>query len=364
MTVVIAPDSFKGSLTSREATTAMKRAVLSVYPQAICKTLEISDGGEGLLTALAQPNDRMITIPVSGPLGAIVDASYLIRGNLAIIELAEAAGLLLLAPNQRNPLLTSTFGVGQLMLDAASRGATQFLIGIGGSATNDGGCGLAAALGTVFLNKQGESFIPCGGTLAEIEKIVIKKHPWSIKVACDVTNPLIGADGASAIYGPQKGADKSMVSQLDNGLAHLASFFDSNLSIIPGSGAAGGTGFGLMAFLDATLSKGIDLVLDALSFSELIRDADIVLTGEGRLDSQSLHGKVVSGIAKQAKEQKIPVYIFAGEIKEKELVTSLADVIVQITPEQMPLHTAMSEASLLLEKAVHKVLSERNNFTM
>ena len=321
--IIIAPDSFKGTLSSIQACQAIRAAALEVFPTCAAFSVPIADGGEGsvdcMLTA-AGGQKRFCT--VSGPLFAPVRAYYgRLDSGAAVVETAACAGLpLVQAPN---PLYTTTYGVGELVLAAAGSGAERVIVGLGGSATNDGGCGMAAALGVRFYNGRGGAFVPVGGTLRDIARIDcsgIDKRLAGVQIAamCDIENPLYGPKGAAYVFGPQKGADAAAVAALDAGLRHLAAVAARDLGTgcagDPGAGAAGGLGFGMRAFLGAELKNGIETALDAAGFDALLQGADLVVTGEGRLDAQSGMGKAVGGVARRAKRAGVPVIALAGGI--------------------------------------------------
>lgn len=327
MKAVIAIDSFKGSLTSIEAGNTVKQAYLDVlggkavvYP--------VADGGEGttetLLTAL---HGKRVTKTVTGPLGEPVEAFYGIvnEGKTAVLEMAVAAGLPLVPPNFRNPMNTTTYGVGELILDAMDQGVREFVLGIGGSATNDGGLGMLSALGMQFLDKEGKR---CGIYGKDVENVAgicqdgadPRLYDCTFRVACDVTNPLCGENGATAVFGPQKGADADMIKRLDRGLSKYADLTEQLLKgsfrDMPGAGAAGGLGFALLAFLNAELIPGIEQVLDLLQVEKEMKTADLVITGEGRIDGQTAMGKTPVGVAALAKRHAKPVIAFGGCIGE------------------------------------------------
>lgn len=323
MKAVIAMDSFKGSLTSLQAGNTVKQAFLDVLGDE-AKVYPIADGGEGttqtLLTALhGKRVDKIIT----GPLGEPVEAMYGIvnEGKTAVLEMAAAAGLPLVPQKLRNPMNTTTYGVGELILDAMDHGVREFVMGIGGSSTNDGGLGMLSALGMKFSDQDGN---PCGIFGRDVAKVAAmdisgldeRLEKCTFRVACDVTNPLCGKNGASAVFGPQKGADAAMVEVLDQGLMHYADLTEQlqscSLRDTPGAGAAGGLGFALLAFLHAGLEPGIALVLDLLDVEESVKTADLVITGEGRLDGQTAMGKAPVGVAALAKNYAKPVIAFAG----------------------------------------------------
>ncbi len=321
---VLIPDSFKGTMSSAEIISIMKERILAYHPECQVVSIPVADGGEGsvdsFLTALGGEKIRLTT---KGPWNEDMESFYgMLPDGTAVIEMAASAGLPLVG-DRKDPSRTTTYGVGELILDAARRGAKRLVIGLGGSATNDAGCGAAAACGVTFLDKDGNSFVPVGDTLDRIERIDTSTMDGSVKALpitamCDIDNPFYGPTGAAAIYGPQKGADPKMVEVLDAKMVHLASVVDKELGIrlqeIPGSGAAGGMGGGMKAFFGAKMQMGIDAVLDITGFEKLAEGADMIFTGEGKIDSQSLRGKVVIGVARKAKRMGIPVVAVVGDI--------------------------------------------------
>ena len=328
MRVVTLIDSFKGSISSIQAGEAAARGVRAVYPDAQIDVLPLADGGEGTVDALVTGcKGEFVTARVTGPLGDKVDATYgILFGDTAVIEMSAAAGITLIPAKARDPLLTTTYGVGELILDAMSRGVRRFIIGIGGSATNDGGAGMLQALGFDLLDEAGAP-IPHGARgLAKLHTISAQNLPpvlqkCEFRIACDVKNPLCGALGCSVVYGPQKGATKENIPHMDAWLARYAALAKSvNPAAdpdLPGAGAAGGLGFAFAAFLGARLQSGISLVLDAIQAEDYVKNADIVLTGEGRLDGQSAMGKAPVGVATLAGKHGKPVIAFAGCVTEE-----------------------------------------------
>ena len=325
--VILIPDSFKGTMSSIEICSIMEEQIKKYYPKCDVLSIAVADGGEGSVEAfLSSLGGEKVYKEVTGPYwGEKVRAYYgILPDNTAVIEMAQASGLPLVG-ERKNPSKTTTYGVGELILDALERGSKKIILGLGGSATNDAACGLASALGVKFFNLDGNSFIPTGENLDRIEKIDlsyidarVKKTP--IITMCDIDNPFYGPDGASYVYGPQKGATPSMVEDLDKKMKKLASLikrdFNIDLQKIPGSGAAGGMGGGMVAFFSSKLQMGIETVLEIVKFDSLLSDADYVFTGEGRLDSQSLRGKVVIGVARKAKEKNVPVVAIVGDIAD------------------------------------------------
>lgn len=327
MKVVIAIDSFKGSMTSLEAGNAVKDVLLRVDPNAEAKVLPLADGGEGTVAAMcAGLGGEMIEAEVTGPLGERVTAKYcIVNGSTAVIEMAEAAGLPLVPPEMRDPMFTTTYGVGELILHAIARGCRSFIVGIGGSATNDGGVGMLSALGFEFSDKNGERIARGAYGLDALTSISAANacpelKSCSFRVACDVDNPLCGARGCSAVYGPQKGATAESVVIMDGWLGRYAEMakglFPNADPEYPGSGAAGGLGFAFMTFLSASLESGIKIILSETGIEEHIKDADIVVTGEGRIDFQTAMGKAPIGVAKLAKKHGKKVIAFAGCVTE------------------------------------------------
>ncbi|MEH6906700.1 MULTISPECIES: glycerate kinase [Neobacillus] len=326
MKFVLAPDSFKESMTAKKAALAMEKGIKAVFPHSECVIVPMADGGEGTVDSLvSMTNGEIIKTEVIGPLGEKVIAEYglLGEGQTAVIEMASASGLELIKPKERNPLLTTTYGTGQLIKHALDKGVRRFLIGIGGSATNDGGAGMLQALGVSFKDQDGNELPFGGGTLHRLHSIDMSGLDERIKtvqmdVACDVTNPLIGDNGASAIFGPQKGATPEMVRILDQNLAHFADvikkLLGEDIAHLDGAGAAGGLGAGLLAFLNAQLKKGIDLVIEYTGLEEQVKGADYVFTGEGSIDGQTLFGKTPYGVAAIAEKYSVPVIAFAGRI--------------------------------------------------
>ncbi len=321
MKIVIAPDSYKESLSALEVATAIERGFREIFPEAVYVKLPVADGGEGTVEAMiAATQGSMVHVPVTGPLGERVEGFY---GLSAFIEMAAASGLERVAPSQRNPLKTTSWGTGELIRHALDVGVKHIIIGIGGSATNDGGAGMVQALGAKLLDDNEQPLGQGGGELGKLARIDLsgldkRLAECRIEVACDVTNPLTGKDGASAVFGPQKGATPEMIVTLDNALAHYASVIARDLDIdvlnLAGGGAAGGMGAALYAFCGAQLRQGIEIVTDALHLADQVADADLVITGEGRIDSQTIHGKVPVGVAKVAKRFNKPVIGIAGSL--------------------------------------------------
>ncbi len=323
--ILLVPDSFKGTLSSRQVCQVMAGQLRRFFPQAQVKSIPVADGGEGSVEAfLAAAGGERRTRTVTGPFGEPVEAFYGILGDgrTAVIEMAACAGLPL-AEGRLNPERATTYGVGELLLAAKEAGCTKAILGLGGSCTNDGGAGAAAALGAKFTRADGAAFVPTGGTLGEIAALDVSPVAQALQgmeltAMCDIDNPLYGEAGAAAVFAPQKGADAAMVARLDAGLRHLgqvsARCLGRDFSHLPGAGAAGGLGFGMAAFCGAQLRMGIDAVLDAVGFDSLLPGTDVVFTGEGKIDSQSARGKVVSGVAARCRKAGVPVVAVVGQI--------------------------------------------------
>lgn len=321
---LLVPDSFKGTLSSREICAIMEEEILRVWPGAQVLSIPVADGGEGSVDAfLAAAGGEKRVVPCKGPYGEDIEGFFgLLPGGVAVVEMAAAAGLPL-AGDRLDPAAATTYGAGQLILAAAQAGAKKIIVGLGGSATNDGGAGAAAALGIRFLRADGAAYLPTGGTLdllAGIDPSGLTPALGGVELVtmCDIDNPLCGPTGASAVFGPQKGADAAMVERLDRNLRHLADVMARDLGRdirdLPGAGAAGGMGGGMAAFLGSRLQMGIETVLDTVDFDRLLEGASLVLTGEGRIDAQSLRGKVVIGVARRAKRKHVPVVAVVGDI--------------------------------------------------
>ena len=379
MKVAIAIDSFKGSLSSIAAGNAAAEGVRRVFPDAECRVRPLADGGEGTVDALvAGLGGELKTVTVTGPAGKPVNAKYgLLADGVAVMEMAEAAGITLVSGAEKNPLYTTTYGVGEMILDAVRNGARKFVIGIGGSATNDGGAGMLQALGFRLLDGAGND-VPRGGAgLAQLSKIeppeLSNTQTFKLsnfRVACDVTNPLCGPNGASAVFGPQKGATPEMVKELDAALEHFAEIestyhhsslitYHSSLASSAGAGAAGGLGFAFKAFLNAELVPGVDLILNETHLEDFIRDADIVITGEGRLDGQTVMGKAPIGVARLAKKYGKRVLAFSGILGDGVEAVNAAgiDAYFPILRKLVPLEEALdvSNASANLTATVEQV---------
>jgi len=372
MKVICAPDSFKESMTALQAAQAMQRGILSVMPDAQVDLCPIADGGDGTVDAmLAATNGQERTTTVTGPRGQPVEAQWGVLGDgkTAVIEMATACGMALLPAQQRDPTQTSTLGTGELIKAALDASASRILIGIGGSATNDGGTGCAQALGVRFFDGENPITAPMtGGQLTRITRIDMtgldpRIAACEIIVACDVNNPLTGPNGAAHIYGPQKGADPDMVKMLDQALTHLSNLWQSQLNKdvnnIPGSGAAGGLGGGLLVFLNAKLQRGAEMVLNAANFAARAADCNYCFTGEGRLDGQSMSGKAVLTVANKAAQHNVPTIALVGstgEQVEKTLDAGLA--AYHVISNNLPLQEAIQRGPELLEKTTAQVFGD------
>lgn len=353
--IVVASDSFKGSLTSLDVAQNVEKAIREVYPLCDVLKVNVADGGEGTMEALQQTLGGVrVSLVVKDPLGREIEATYVILndGITAVVEMSAASGLPLLKSDERNPLKTSTYGTGQLICDALDRGCRKILVGIGGSATNDAGMGMLQALGFRFLDAQGNQLQPVGENLQLVCSIdSTGRHPDLDKtefvVACDVKAPLYGRNGAAYVFAPQKGADQKMVEMLDAGLRHFSEVSSAmagyDCSQMQGTGAAGGLGYAFRQYLDARLERGIEMVLDAIGFDDIISGADLVITGEGRVDSQTLTGKTPFGVAQHAHRQRIPVVVIGGSVEIDVLQVREAGFndVIQVTPLDMPLSVAM-----------------------
>ena len=393
MKIVIASDSFKGSLSSIEVAESVEKGILDVLPSCNVVKVAVADGGEGTKEALCQTlGGKTVEIPVEDPIGRTINASYVILedGITAVLEMSAASGLTLLTPSERNPMRTSTYGTGQLIADALGRGCRRFLAGIGGSATNDGGMGMLEALGYRFLDDDGNELSGIGASLSKVcriddSRVLQAVHESEFIVACDVDSPLYGPDGAAYVFAPQKGADPEMVRALDDGLRHFAEvtamYMNSSengssanlddgeyllvngnviqdVSSMPGAGAAGGLGYAFVTFLGARLKRGVDMVLDAIGFDKMIEGADLVITGEGRIDAQTLTGKTPYGVLQRASRQNIPVIALAGSVALD--ASSGFTAIRQITPPDMRLSEAMlpAVASANLRRTISAILQQ------
>lgn len=373
--IVLAPDSFKGTMSSIKICDIMEAEIKKFYPDAEVIKIPVADGGEGTVDAFLEAvGGEKIHVMVKGPYFETMDSFYgiLADGKTAVIEMAAAAGLPLVE-NRKNPFLTTTYGVGELIRHAVESGCRNLIIGLGGSCTNDGGAGMAAALGVKFICKDGEKFIPTGGTLSRVDRIdtseIMDLSGVTITVMCDVNNPLCGENGASKVFGPQKGADAAMTELLDRNLRHFAEIIkvhlNKDITDMPGAGAAGGMGAGTAAFLDAELKRGIDVVLDTAGFDSLLEGTDLVFTGEGKIDSQSLSGKVICGVASRAKKHNVPVIAVVGDIGDdtEEIYSLGITAVMSINRVAVPFEIARhrSEKDLALTmNTIMRLLTLKN----
>lgn len=378
MHILVAPDSFKGSLTSIQVASSIEKGILEVYPHATVTLLPMADGGEGTVDALlsaagGQHRNSAVgghrhVATVQGPLGRPVEAHYGVLPNgTAVIEMAAASGLPLLSADERNVQAASTYGTGQLLKQALDAGSTRIIMGLGGSATNDGGAGAAAALGARFLDSNGNDLPPGGAALKDLATIDTsgldaRLATVEITLASDVDNPLCGQNGASAVFGPQKGASPKEVRLLDEALAHFSNVVKEQLGLdladIPGAGAAGGLGYGMMAFCNAEISSGVDLILDALDMEEILKDVDLVITGEAKIDAQTLAGKVPVGVGRRAQAQGVPVIAIVGSIGKgaEQVYQCGVDAIISAAIGPMKLEEMMENASILVQDAAERAM--------
>ncbi|WP_025762259.1 glycerate kinase [Dyadobacter tibetensis] len=365
MNIIVAPDKFKGSLSTFEVIEAISTGIRWVNPETIIHAVPMADGGEGTMQIMTEASKGTIQkVSVRDPLDRIIEAEYGYskEQETAFIEMAAASGLHLLSRNEYNPLLTSTFGTGQIIQDALLKGAKKIVLGIGGSATTDAGIGMAAALGYRFYDDQDVEVLPIGGMMRNISKIdtsmvLPQLQQCKVVVACDVTNPLLGQEGAAAVYGPQKGASPEMIPLLEQGLERISNLakevFHMDIHQKPGSGAAGGLGAGCQWFLGGELQEGVKVIMELSNLENLIQSADLVITGEGRVDQQTLQGKVVKGLANLCNRNQVPLAVLCGSlsISAEELETAGITYASSILDKPMDLDTALSEASDLLTNA-------------
>ncbi len=371
MKIVIAPDSFKESLTALHVCEALEKGIKTHFPNAEISKVPMADGGEGTVQSLVDATGgQIIQAKVTGPLGKEVEAFYGILGDgkTAVIEMAAASGLHQVPMDERNPLITTTRGTGELILKALDQNVKHIIIGIGGSATNDGGAGMAKALGAKLINTNGAEIKEGGGSLNQLAAIDLTNFDSrlaevKVEVACDVDNPLTGATGASAVFGPQKGATPDMVKQLDRNLAHYAAVIEKEMDIhiqnVPGAGAAGGLGGGLLAFLSAELKPGVDIVIEATQLESYIKNADLVITGEGRIDGQTIYGKTPIGVAKTAKKHSVPVIAIAGSIGagSEAVYEHGISALFSVVPGAVDLSEALAKAVENIERTAKNVAS-------
>ncbi|WP_084576080.1 glycerate kinase [Sporomusa malonica] len=365
MRIIVAPDSYKGSLSAVAVATAMEQGILSVFPNAEVHKVPIADGGEGTVEALVTAtNGRILCQEVLGPLGQPVEAFWGILGDgeTAVIEMAAASGLTLVPKEQRDPRVTTTFGTGQLIKTALDQGIQKIIIGIGGSATNDGGAGMAQALGAKFLDAAGKELTYGGAALASLAAIDLsgldtRLSQTAIMVACDVDNPLCGPRGAAAVYGPQKGATPAMVAELDDALKQFAAIAKAatgkDVAELPGAGAAGGLGAGLLFFTNAQLRPGVEIVLDTTGFESIVKEASLVITGEGNTDFQTAFGKAPVGVAKIASQYNVPTVCLSGGLgtDHEHVLECGIDGLMSIVPHPMSLDECVTSADSLVKAA-------------
>ena len=371
MKIVVAPDSFKGSMTAADASDAIEKGIRTVLPESIIEKIPMADGGEGTVDALvASTNGTLVETSAADPLGNPVKGRYGILGDgvTAVIEMASVSGLPLVPDGLRDPRNTTTYGTGELIKEALDAGCREFIIGIGGSATNDCGTGMAQALGIAFYDKDGKEIkgYMRGGLLNAVTKIDASGlHPAvagsRFTVACDVDNPLLGPNGCAHIYAPQKGATPDIVEYLEEAMSQFIEVAESatgrRVKNVPGAGAAGGLGAGLMAFLGAELKPGVDIVLDASRFAERIKGAELIITGEGKLDRQTAFGKTIAGVTSEAKKQNIPVLAFAGKVEDDNALYEMGlKSFFTICDGPMPLDEAMDQGKELLRRAVIRAI--------
>jgi len=363
--IVIAPDSYKGSVSAVDVAQAMERGVLKIFPDAEVHKIPIADGGEGTVEALVAATDGQVRqCEVTGPLGERIVANWGVLGDgvTAVMEMASASGLPLVAPEKRNPRTATTYGTGELMRAILDAGLRKIIIGIGGSATNDGGAGMARALGVRFVDAMGKELPDGGAALAGLASIDLdgldpRLQETQLTVACDVDNPLCGPRGASAVFGPQKGATPEIVAELDAALWHYSLIAQKTtgrlVAELPGAGAAGGLGAGLLLFTPAVLKPGVEIVLEAVGFSERVEGAAFVLTGEGRTDFQTAFGKAPVGVARAAKRHRVPVFCLSGSLGEgaDETLSQGIDAVLSICDRPMSLDECMAQGSQLIEAA-------------
>ncbi len=370
MKIVVAPNAFKGSLTATEAAAAISAGIARVLPDAEIIQVGVADGGDGMVdVALEALQGERRSVRVNGPLQEPVEADYchVPAMGLAAVEMALASGLVLLPDDRRDPMATTTLGTGELIVDALDQGATRIVVGIGGSATTDGGIGMATALGVRFLDEADQPVPPAGGALSRIRHIDMsgldsRIPAVRVEAVCDVNNPLIGPDGAARVYGPQKGATPEQVEALDEGLAHLADVIQADLGLdvrnLPGGGAAGGLGAGLHAFLGAELRRGVDLVLDLVELDAKLAGADLAFTGEGQIDFQTAHGKAPAGVGAAARARGVPCIAIAGSVGTgvDTLRTVGINAVFSLCPGPISLKRAIADGGALISDAAEQVL--------
>ena len=375
MKIVVASDSFKGSMSSLDVAASARLGILSVFPDCEVVAVNVADGGEGTVEAIVSAlKGTVVRCVVSDPLGRPIEVSYGIAGDLAVIEMAAASGLPLLRVEERNPWVTTTFGTGEMIMDAIRRGCRKFLVGIGGSATNDAGIGMLQAMGFRFYDANNKLItVGCGGVLNDIARIDDSQVSTAVKdsvftVACDVDTPFCGPDGAALVFAPQKGAGADMVRYLDDGMASFARVIENKYALdiisLPGAGAAGGMGGAFHAFLGGTLKRGVDMVLDAIDFDSTIEGSNLIITGEGKVDFQTAKGKTAAGVLLRAKKQHIPVIAIGGCVEQCESILQMGFAgIYPILEEKVPLEVAMRREFAMsnVQKTVARILKMRHN---
>lgn len=370
MNIVVAPDSFKGSLSAREVGNAIERGIKRAIPDSVVTIIPMADGGEGTMDCLIDATQgRFVNVSVQDPLGRTIDSGFGILGDgtTCVIEMAMCSGLYLIEAHERNPMRTTTYGVGQLIIAALELGCRRFIMAVGGSATNDGGAGMLQALGAELLDEGGRQIGHGGGSLNKLVEIRTEGLDSRIAesqfiVACDVDNPFIGPKGASAVFGPQKGASPVMVEQLDRNLKQFADVIESVRGVaihnLPGTGAAGGLSGSILAFLNGELESGVSIVTRAAKLEDAVRNADLVITGEGQVDFQTVHGKTPYGVARVALAHSVPVIVLAGSVGNgvDNLYEHGVTAVVSIVNRPMALEEAMEQTAPLLEEAAEQIM--------
>lgn len=370
MNIVIAPDSFKGSLSARGVGVAIEKGIKRVIPESVTKIIPMADGGEGTMECLIEATQgKFISASVQNPLGQDIQSGFGILGDgkICIIEMAMSSGLYLIESHERNPMETTTYGVGQLIIAALNHGCRNFILAVGGSATNDGGAGMLQALGIELLDANGQQIGYGGKNLNQIVEIRLsgmdpRLHESQFTVACDVDNPFIGPNGASAVFGPQKGASPEMVEQLDQNLRYFADRIESTQGIaihdLPGTGAAGGLSGGILAFLNGVLESGVSIVTRVTELEAAIQEADLVITGEGGVDFQTVRGKTPYGVARAALKYGVPVIVLAGSVGKgiDNLYELGVSAVISIVNRPMTLAEAMEQTEPLLEAAAEQII--------